>query len=252
MKVRTVKKRPYTRRQFEVMRMCMAEKMAADNALQQKAMQVLVRADQCNWIHQTNWLGEPILQLPQDMFALQEIICNTKPDYIIEVGVAWGGSLLFYSTLMEAIGGRRVIGVDVYIPSDLRRRLSLHGKISRRIALVNGSSIDRSTIKKIKSIIGDSKKVLVILDSNHTHEHVLAELKIYSQFIGKGNYLVCGDTIIEDIPEQKHRPRPWGHGNNPRTALTEFLKENKNFAIDKRIKNKLLFSCNPDGYLRHC
>lgn len=241
----------YTRKEFEKVRNLAAKKMAADTQLRKDALKVLVKADKHMWIHQTNWLGEPILQFPQDMFALQEIIYRTKPDYIIEVGVAWGGSLLFYSTLMEALGGKKIIGVDIYMPPDLKKRLYSYGKLSKRLTLINGSSIEESTIKKIKFIIRNSKKVLVVLDSHHTHNHVLKELRIYSQFIAKGYYIVCGDTVIEDIPEQKHRPRPWGHGNNPKTAVKQFLKENSNYVIDKQIENKLLFTCNPDGYIRH-
>lgn len=240
----------YTRKQFERMRLRSARKMAMDSKLREDALDVLVRADHYNWVHQSNWLGEPILQLPQDMFALQEIIFKTKPEYIIESGVAWGGSLLFYSTLMEVYGGKKIIGIDIYIPADLKKRLNAHGAISKRITLINGSSVENSVIIKVKNIIGSSKKALVVLDSFHTYDHVLKELKIYSRFVGKGYYLVCGDTVLEDIPKQEHRPRPWGPGNNPRTAVVEFLKEDKSFKIDKDIENKLLFTCNPGGFLR--
>jgi len=227
----------------------MAKKMAADKKLQKKAIDLLVKADRYNWVHQTNWFGEPILNLPQDMFALQEIIYKTRPEYIIEVGVAWGGSLLFYSTLMEVLGGKKIIGIDIYMPKDLKKRLLSHGKLSERLILINASSIEKSTIEEVKKILGESKKTLIILDSFHTHEHVLKELRLYSQFVGKGYYIVCSDTIIEDIPVQKHRPRPWGPGNNPKTAVWQFLKENRSFGIDRKLENKLLLSCNPEGYL---
>ncbi len=240
----------YTRDEFEVVRREFAEKMKKDEALQQDSLSVLVRADRYNWIHQTNWFGEPILQLPQDMFALQEIIFKTKPQYIIEIGVAWGGSLLFYSTIMEAIGGIGVIGIDVFIPDDLRERIMNHGKLSERIKLITGSSIDLETVEKVKSIVGNSKEVMVILDSSHTREHVLSELKLYSPLVSKGNYLVVSDTIIEYLPTQEHRPRPWGKGNNPLTALNEFMKDNNRFEIDAEIENKLLFTCQPGGYIR--
>jgi cephalosporin hydroxylase len=188
--------------------------------------------------------------LPQDMFALQEIIFKTRPRFIIEVGVAWGGSLLFYSTLMEALGGQQIIGIDVYIPDDLRERIGAFGKLSERIAWINGSSIEATTISAVKSIIGDCREVLVFLDSNHTHDHVLSELRLYSPLVGKGSYLVCGDTILENLPEQKHRPRSWGKGNNPKTALEQFLGENDRFIVDQELENRLLFSCNPGGYLK--
>ena len=240
----------HTREEFEKMRIEAAKEMAEDKELQQDALDVLVKADKHNWIHQTNWFGEPILQLPQDMFALQEIIYQTRPRYIIELGVAWGGSLLFYATLMKMLGGgKRVIGVDTYIPEDLKRRLYSHAEIMPLITLIDNSSTAPETIAEIKDIVGNSNKVMVILDSYHTHEHVLNELRIYSPMVGKGYYLICGDTIIESIPEQEHRQREWGHGNNPQTALVQFLKENDRFAIDKTIENKLLLSCNPNGYL---
>jgi len=242
-------KKMYTREEFEVLRMKSAEEMAEDQALRRDALKVLARGDQYLWVHQTNWLGEPILNLPQDMFAIQEIIFKTRPRFIIELGVAWGGSLLFYSTLMEALGGDRVIGVDIFIPDDLKERLSSYGKLSERLTLINGSSIEEDTLRQIKSIVRDCREVMILLDSYHTHDHVLKELQLYSPFIGKGFYLICGDTIVEDIPEQKHRSRPWGPGNNPKTALQAFLKETGRFKIDKTIDNKLLFTCNPGGYL---
>ena len=243
-------KKLYTRSEFEIMRKDVAKKMSQDHSLYKDALDVFVRADKYSWIHQTNWFGEPVLNLPQDMFAIQEIIFNSKPKFIIEVGVAWGGGLLFYSTLMEALGGEKVIGIDVYIPDDLKKRLFSHGKISDRLILINQSSTDPQTIDQVKSLIGQSRDVLVLLDSFHTHEHVLKELNMYSQLVGKGHYVVCGDTIVEDIPIQTHRIRPWGPGNNPKTALREFLKKNDRFKSDHGIDNKLLFTNNPDGYLK--
>jgi cephalosporin hydroxylase len=242
----------YTREQFEQLRITSANEMAADSELRRAALDVLVKADRYNWVHQTSWFGEPILQLPQDMFALQEIIFNTRPKFIIGVGVAWGGSLLFYSTLMEILGGRQVIGVDIYIPEDLTKRIGSFGKISDRIIWIRGSSTDETTIHQIKSVAGDSRDVMINLDSKHTHEHVLKELRLFSPLVGKGHYIVCSDTVIEDIPEQKHRPRAWGPGNSPKTALDQFLKENDRFEVDRALGNKLLFTCNPGGYLRCC
>jgi len=239
-----------TRDEFETFCIDSAKKMAKDKKLHKQALDVLVKADQYSWIHQTTWLGEPILNTTEDMFAIQEIIYKTKPKFIIEVGVAWGGSLLFYSSIMESIGVGEVIGVDIYIPEDLKKRINSHGKISNRITLINGSSLDENIISKIKSILKGSKETMVILDSYHTHEHVLQELNIYSSFVGKDYYIVCGDTVVEYIPRQTHRPRPWGPGNNPKTALDEFLKQNDKFTQDKEFGNKLLFTCNPGGYIK--
>ncbi len=192
-------KKLFTREQFRKLLIEYAGKMAADKGLSRKAFEVLEEACEYNWLHQTEWLGEPILNPAQDMFARQEIIYKTKPDYIIELGVAWGGSLLFYSTLMEILGGKKVIGVDIFMPQDLIERLENKGKISNRITLINGSSTENKTLKTIKSIIGKSRKLLVILDSNHTHEHVLKELRMYSPLVGKGFYLVCDDTFADRL-----------------------------------------------------
>ena len=242
----------YTREQFEQLRVRSAQEMASDSDLHREALEVLIKADRYNWVHQTNWLGEPVLQLPQDMFAIQEIVHNTRPRCIIEVGVAWGGSLLFYSTLMHVLGGERVIGIDTFIPEDLEQRIGAFGLISDRITWINGSSVEEATLNRVRAILNGSRQVMVLLDSSHTHEHVLKELRLYSPLVGKGYYLICGDTVIEDIPKQTHRPRLWGPGNSPKTALDQFLAENDRFEVDRVLENKLLLSCNPGGYLRCC
>ncbi len=242
------KKKLYSREEFRDHLKFSAEKMHNNKPLQKKAMEVLVEADKNNWIHQVEWFGEPILNLTNDMFAIQEIIFKTKPDYVVETGIAWGGSLLFYASLLKLLGGKKVIGVDIFIPPDLVKRIRKH-KVSENIELIKGGSTDENTINKIKNLTKGSKKVLVILDSDHTHQHVLRELEAYSNFVGKNQYLICCDTIVEIMPEQKHRPRAWGKGNNPMTALNEFLSKNKNFSIDYSFDRKLLFSCNPKGYL---
>jgi len=227
-----------------------ADAMSQDHELQHNAKNVLIKADEKRWIHQGSWFGEPLLNLPQDIFALQDIIWRTKPDFIIEVGVAWGGGVLFEAMLLDYIDGQKVIGLDIFIPKDLRERIMSHKKLSDRIELIEGDSTSEKTIEKVKSILNGSKKVLVILDSYHTHQHVLNELKTFSQFVGKGNYLICGDTIVEDIPTQTHRPRPWGPGNNPGTAVREFLTENDCFQVDEDLEKKLLITCHPGGYLQ--
>lgn len=245
-----MQKRIFTKEEFHCHLIDSGKKMAADGKLKKDAIDVLVRADQYNWIHQASWFGEPILNLPQDLFALQDIIYKTRPEYIIEVGVAWGGSLLFYSTLMNILGGgKKIIGIDTFVPDDLKERIASHGKLSEMIEWIVGSSVEYNTIDKIKKIVGNSRNVMIILDSYHTHDHVLKELRLYSPFVGKGYYLICCDTIVEYIPVQKHRSRPWGPENNPKTALNVFLRENDRFKVDKDLENKLLLTCNPSGYL---
>jgi cephalosporin hydroxylase len=227
-----------------------AHEMSLDKGLQSKALEVLVEADRHRWIHQNTWFGEPLLNLPQDMFAIQDIIWRTRPEFIIEVGVAWGGGMLFEATLLEMLGGQKVIGIDIFIPPDLRQRLSSHGKLSDRLVLIEGSSTSADTLAQVKVLLGGSRKALVILDSYHTHEHVLNELRSYAPFIEKGQYLICGDTIVERIPPQLHRTRPWGPGNNPATAVKEFLSETDRFAVDEKMDQRLLLSCHPGGYLQ--
>jgi len=240
----------YTRQEFEAMRLEKAREMARDQQLQKDALDVLIRADRYDWIHQSNWMGEPVLQLPQDMFAVQEIIYRTRPDFIVEIGVAWGGSILFYATICEAIGHGQVVGLDIFIPDDLKQRLSSKGAVSKRIHLFTGSSIDEALFQQVAQMTNGSKNVFVILDSHHTHEHVLKELCLYSRFVGKGHYLLCGDTILEYIPIQSHRKRDWYPGNSPKSALDEFLIGNDRFVKDDFFDNKLLLTCNPKGYLR--
>jgi len=227
-----------------------ALEMQNDTDLKKDAMSVLIRGDEHRWIHQATWLGEPLLNFPQDMFAIQDIIWRTKPEYIIEVGVAWGGGLLFEAMLLNALGGQKVIGIDIFIPDDLKERLASHGAISEKIELIEGDSTSENTIEKVKEILNGSTKTLVILDSYHSHKHVLNELRVFAQFVGKDQYLICGDTIVEYIPQQEHRPRPWGPGNSPGTAVNEFINETDRFTIDSELENKLLMTCHPGGYLK--
>jgi cephalosporin hydroxylase len=224
--------------------------MKENEVLQARALKFLFEADRYNWIHQTNWMGEPILNLPQDMFAIQEIFFRTRPKFIIELGVAWGGSLLFYSTLMEVLGGEKIIGIDVYIPEDLKERIRARGRLAQRIEWIQDSSVSPNTLAQVKAILGDSKEILILLDSYHTHAHVLEELRLYSPLVGRGHYLICSDTVLEYLPVQEHRSRPWGPGNNPQTALQQFMRENDRFEVDLQLSNKLLLSCHSDGYLR--
>ena len=245
-------KKIYTRDEFELHLKQQAEKQYGDNQLIKNALNVFVDADKHDWIHQTRWFGEPALQTAEDMMIMQDIIFRTKPDIFIEVGTAWSGSLLMYATIMNALNHGHVIGIDIFIPEDLISRINSFPELSKRITLIKGSSVDSNIISKLRSMINEKKNISVHLDSDHSHDHVLKELSIYSDFVTKGNYLICGDTVVEDIPEQSHRPRPWGIGNNPKTAMIEFLKTSsdaKRFKIDEQIRNKLLLSNQKDGYL---
>lgn len=196
------------------------------------------------------WLGLPFIQLPQDIVAMQEIIWSVKPDLIIETGIAHGGSLVFYASMLELIGGEgRVLGIDVEIREHNRVAIERH-LMFKRIRMVEGSSTDDGIVKKVFEAAKGRKKVLVVLDSNHTHEHVLKELNFYSPLVTKGSYLVVFDTLVEDMPDDFYPNRPWGKGNNPKTAVHEFLKTSDRFVIDEDIENKLLITVAPDGYLK--
>lgn len=197
------------------------------------------------------WMGRPIIQTPQDMVAMQEIIWETKPDLIIETGIAHGGSLIYYASLMEMMGlDGYVLGVDIDIRPHNKVEIDAH-PMRKRIQMIQGSSIDTGTVANVAEHVKDKKSVLVILDSNHTHEHVLQELRLYSPFVTLNSYLVVYDTLVEDMPEDLMNPdRPWGKGNNPKTAVWEFLKNTNQFEIDKEIEAKILITVAPDGYLK--
>jgi cephalosporin hydroxylase len=196
-----------------------------------------------------SWLGRPIIQYPQDILAIQEIIWKTKPDLIIETGIAHGGSLILSASMLELIGKGEVLGIDIDIRKHNKQEIEKH-PMFKRITMIEGSSIDIKIIKKVQEFAKNRKKIMVILDSNHTHDHVVKELQAYSPLVSKGNYLLVFDTIIEDVPEEYNKNRSWGINNNPKTAVKQFLKKNDRFKIDKKIEEKLLFTAAPSGYLK--
>lgn len=207
------------------------------------------------YAHNFFWFGIPIIQSPQDIQALQEIIWEVKPDLIIETGIAWGGSLIFSAamlSLLESCGKIKkghVVGVDIDIRPHNKKTILAH-PLSKKILMLEGSSTDQNIIRKIAGMAKNKNKVLVCLDSNHTHDHVLAELRAYAPLVSIGSYCVVEDTGIEDLPVGTTSDRPWGKGNNPKTAVWKFLKENKNFKIDKNIESKLIITGSPSGYLK--
>lgn len=207
------------------------------------------------YAHNFFWLGRPIIQLPQDVQLMQEVIWKVKPDLIIETGIAWGGSLIFSAsmlTLLEECGqikNGRVVGIDIDIRPHNKKAVRNH-PLGRKIVMLEGSSIDPKIIGKVAKLAKSKKRVVVFLDSNHTHEYVLAELKAYGPLVSVGSYCVVGDTAIEDVPGGTIVGRPWGKGNNPKTAVKKFLKENSNFAIDKLLETKVILTGSPGGYLK--
>jgi cephalosporin hydroxylase len=216
------------------------------------------------WSRETNrngytynysWLGRPIIQYPQDMVAMQELIWSIQPDLIIETGIAHGGSLIFSASMLElnAICGgpqdAEVLAIDIDIRDHNRKEIEAH-PMFKRISMLQGSSIAPEIIEQVKAKAAGKQKILVFLDSNHTHEHVLAELEAYAPLTSVGSYCVVFDTLIEDLPDDMFKDRHWGVGNNPKTAVWEYLKTHSEFEIDKSIQYKLLITVAPDGYLK--
>ena len=201
-----------------------------------------------------SWLGRPIIQYPQDMIAMQEIIWDIKPDLIIETGIAHGGSLIFSAAMLELVSvctgiEGEVLGIDIDIRPHNCKAIEEH-PLSKRITMIEGSSIDTEIFRQVSEKSKYKKRILICLDSNHTHEHVLAELELYAPLTTVGSYCVVFDTVVEDMPKELAGDRPWGPGNNPKTAVHEYLKRHPEFEIDKNIDNKLLISVAPDGYLK--
>lgn len=220
------------------------------------------------------WLGRPIIQVPQDIYAIQELIWSIKPDLIIETGVAHGGSIILSASMLalldysDAVKNktfldptsslRRVIGIDIEIREQNRHEIDNH-PLKGLIHLVEGSSIDPEIVKEVAAYASQHKTIMVFLDSNHTHQHVLEELKLYAPMVTMGSYCVVWDTGVEDLPEGFVKDRPWGKGNNPKTAVLEYLSDiNKVngsdlkegiFAIDENIESKLMITASPGGFL---
>jgi cephalosporin hydroxylase len=234
---------------FERNKRAAAARMAADKALAEKGLDLNAAADRHDWSYQWSWLGLPVIQMPPDIVALQEVIWETRPQLVIETGIARGGSLVLYASILDLIGEGEVLGIDVDIRAHNREAIEAH-PLARRIRMVEGSSLDEDVIAQARARVAEVERVMVVLDSNHTHDHVLAELRAYGPLVSVGQFLVVADTFVEQIPEQEHRPREWGPGNNPATALRAWLDESEGFEPDPFVNAKLLLTASPGGYLR--
>lgn len=229
--------------------------MGEDRGLAKATQQWIETANRAKYSYHFEWMGRPIIQYPQDVVAMQELIWSIKPDLIIETGIAHGGSLIFSASMLElnAISGgpknARVLGIDIDIRAHNRKAIEAH-PMAARISMIQGSSVAADVVARVSSEARGKERVLVVLDSNHTHDHVLAELESYAGLVSVGSYCVVFDTIIEDLPDDSFIDRPWKRGNNAKTAVREFLSSHSEFEVDKSIQNKLLITVAPDGYLR--
>lgn len=235
--------------------------MSKDEELKQISRDWIQKSGPYKYAYNWKWLGLPIIQLPPDILLTQEIIWDVAPTVIIETGIARGGSTVFNASQLALLdiceagkcvpaqSKRRFIGIDIDIRSHNRRAIEAH-PLSALITLYEGSSVDPGTIHYLRSVIREDDKVLVILDSNHTHDHVAEELRLYSELVSIDSFLIVHDTGIEFAEENFFSDRDWGKGNNPLTALREFLSGNKNFEIAQSEGDKLLITSSPQGYIR--
>lgn len=227
----------------------------ADAELAQATRAWMDRANAGKYSYHFEWMGRPIIQYPQDIVAMQELIWRVQPDLIVETGIAHGGSLIFSASMLElnaACGGpadAQVLGLDIDIRAHNRAAIEAH-PMARRIRMLQGSSIAPEVVEQVRAIASGKRRVLVCLDSMHTHDHVLAELQSYAPLVSVGSYCVVFDTVIEDMPKSMFPDRPWGPGNSPKTALHAYLKTTTDFEIDHSIDHKLLITVAPDGFLK--
>lgn len=233
--------------------------------LKDLASQFMIESVKTDYSYNFQWLSRPIIQYPQDIVATQEIIWKVKPDIIIETGIAHGGSLIFSASLLALLDyceafetgevldpqkpKRKVIGVDIDIRKHNREALDKH-PLRNRLELIEGSAIAPEIVNQVKELAKDATTIMVFLDSNHTHDHVMAELEAYAPLVTEGSYCVVFDSVIEDLPDKLCSDKPWGVGDNPKTALWEYLKKSSGFTVDESIQDKLLITVAPDGYLK--
>lgn len=241
------------------------EGLGRDAGLRERSLGWLRAITPHRYAYNFRWLGRPVIQLPQDMVAVQELVWEARPDVIVETGIAHGGSLVLSASILAmldladaAVGGtaldprrpaRRVVGVDIDIRPHNRRAIEGH-PLAAWIATVEGSSIEPATVERVRALVPPGSRVMVMLDSNHTHEHVLEELRAYAPLVSPGSWCVVFDTLLEDMPAEFCAGRPWAPGNSPKTAVHAFLEEDARFEIDASIHEKLQLTVAPDGYLR--
>jgi cephalosporin hydroxylase len=238
---------------------------AKNTPLQDSAATFMRQSISAQYSYNFFWMGRPIIQYPQDMVVMQELVWALRPDLIIETGIAHGGSLILSASLLALLDlceatergemfdprapQRRVLGIDIDIRAHNRAAIEAH-PLAGRIDMIQGSSIDPGVVTQVRDAARGAKRVLVCLDSNHTHDHVLEELRAYAPLVTPGSYCVVFDTVVEDLPAEMYPDRPWGPGDNPKSAVQAYLTEETSFEIDRSIDHKLLISVAPEGFLR--
>ena len=236
----------------------------ASKSLNDTAQRFLEETIEAKYSYNFFWLGRPIIQYPQDIQAVQEIVWRTRPDLIIECGIAHGGSLILSASMLALLDlcdateagrpldttrpSRKVIGIDIDIRAHNRAAIEAH-PLANRIEMVEGSSTDPSVVAEVKNRAAGFARVMVCLDSMHTYNHVLGELAAYAPLVTKGCYCIVFDTLVEELPEGFFEDRPWNPGNSPMTAVDEFLSGNSEFRVDSDIESKLLITVAPGGFL---
>lgn len=236
--------------EFEKRKFADIRQMAGDAEFQNLSSAWFRNSFKHRYSYNFRWMGLPIIQYPADIIAMQELIFTVRPSRIVETGIARGGSMAFYASMLNMIGiDGLVVGVEISLSDENRRLLDEH-PMSKFMKVVDGSSVDQENVDKVRCHLGEQSPVLVVLDSHHGHEHVLEELRLYSPFVQKNSYIVVFDTVVEDLPGSMSEDRPWGPGNNPKTAVHAFIEENPRFEIDTTFNDKLLLSVAPDGFLR--
>jgi len=243
---------PDDRQAFEAAKRSQSVAMGQDSAVFQQSLDLVTALDRYDYSYLWSWMGVPIIQMPADVMATQEVIWATKPDVIIETGVARGGSVLFMASLLEMMGSGKVIGVDIDIRAHNRQSIESH-PMSKRVVLIEGSSVDEATLARVRAEIPAGARVMVVLDSDHSRDHVLSECRAYGPMVTPGCYMVVADTLVGHITEEnapKKRSKLWFQGNEPLAALRDYMAETDRFEVDEVLNGKLVLSSSPGGYVR--
>lgn len=240
------------RKEFEEHKVAQSLALGNDEGAFQRSIDVVMDLDRYDYSYLWSWMGVPIIQMPADVMATQEVIWATKPDVIIETGVARGGSILFMASLLEVIGKGTVIGVDIDIRTHNRDSIEAN-PMSKRVKLIEGSSVDTKIVDEVKALIPAGASVMVVLDSDHSRDHVLAELRAYGPLVTKGCYMVVADTLVGHLDEErapKRRSKLWYKGDEPLAGLKDYMAESDLFEVDPVLNGKLVISSSPGGYIR--